>query len=148
MAHIYLFEDDTSLRGLLVELLRDELGAEVQACTNMRELRQCCVERRPDLIVADFWGTSHLELDGTERSEIVELAAIAPLILVSARNWALGAEADDLGVAALLPKPLDIERFAAVVHSTLASAASRPKGGAATPGRDARNVFVLGWPQA
>jgi CheY-like chemotaxis protein len=133
LARIYVFEDDTSLRGLLVELLHDELQADVVACTRMPELRQRCLQQRPDLIVADFWGTSHLELDDTERDEIVELAAIAPLVLVSARNWALGAEPDELGVAALLPKPLDIERFAAVVQSTLASG-PQP------------NVFVLGWP--
>jgi DNA-binding NtrC family response regulator len=151
LARIYLFEDDASLRALLVEMLQDELGAEVTACGSMTELRERCTAKRPDLIVADFWGSSHLQLEDRERSEITALAAIAPLVLVSARNWAIGAEAEELGVAALLPKPLDIERFASVVQETLAAPPRSPVEGEAAsqlPPRDSMSVFVLGWPPA
>jgi DNA-binding NtrC family response regulator len=151
LARIYLFEDDASLRSLLVEMLQDELGADVTACASMGELRERCTVARPDLIVADFWGSSHLLLEDRERSEITALASIAPLVLVSARNWAIGAEAAELGVAALLPKPLDIERFASVVQETLAAQpAGALEGEEATnlPQRDSMSVFVLGWPPA
>jgi DNA-binding NtrC family response regulator len=119
LALIYLFEDDQSLRGLLVEMLHDELGVEVEECASLAELQRRCDSRAPDVIVADFWGTSHLQLEESERAEITALAALAPLVLVSARNWAHGAEAEELGIAALLSKPLDLERFAAVVQATL-----------------------------
>ena len=140
MALIYLFEDDTSLRALLVEMLRDELGADVEACANLSELMDRCDARRPDVVVADFWGVSHLHLEDAERREIAALAARAPLLLVSARNWAIGAEPAELGVAALLSKPLDIEQFAVVVQELL------PKYAEAEPRGDA-NASAVGRPQ-
>ena len=118
---IYLLEDDGSLRELLAEVLREELGARLEACATMAELQAHCATGKPDLIVADFWGTSHLTLDDAERSEITALAAIAPVVLVSARNWALDAQASDLGLVALLVKPLDIEMFVGVVRAALAA---------------------------
>ncbi|HLZ28868.1 MAG TPA: hypothetical protein VKV73_16245 [Chloroflexota bacterium] len=121
MALIYLLEDDVSLRELLAEVLREELGARLETCSVMAELQKYCATNKPDLIVADFWGTSHLTLDETERSEIAALAAIAPVVLVSARNWALDAQASDLGLAALLIKPLDIDRFVVVLRAALAA---------------------------
>jgi len=118
---IYLLEDDGSLRELLAEVLREELGARLEACATMVELQGHCATRRPALIVADFWGTSHLTLDEGERSEITALTAIAPVVLVSARNWALDAQASDLGLVALLTKPLDIDRFVRVLRAALAA---------------------------
>jgi DNA-binding NtrC family response regulator len=149
LALIYLFEDDASLRSLLVEMLHGELDAAVEACSSVAELRQRCDDQRPDLIIADFWGTSHLRLDDAERAEIAALAAVAPLILVSGRNWAMGAEADDLGVAALVPKPMDIERFASVVVEALAAATQRSledEQAIDLPPREGMSFFVLDWP--
>jgi DNA-binding NtrC family response regulator len=121
MPLIYLLEDDASLRELLAEVLRDEVGAQLEACTTMVELQAHCATRKPDLIVADFWGTSHLSLDAAERSEICALATIAPLILVSGRNWALDVQATELGMVALLSKPLDIDGFVVLLRTALAA---------------------------
>jgi DNA-binding NtrC family response regulator len=120
-ALIYLLEDDASLRALLAEVLGEELGARLELCATMAELQQHCATDRPDLIVADFWGTSHLALDEAERSEITALASIAPVVLVSGRNWALNAQAAELGLVALLTKPLDIDRFIVVLRAALAA---------------------------
>jgi DNA-binding response OmpR family regulator len=117
---VYLLEDDVSLRELLAEVLREEIGAQLEACATMVELQDHCAVRKPDLIVADFWGASHLTLDETERAEISALAAIAPVVLVSARNWALDVQASELGLVALLAKPLDIDIFVAVLRTALA----------------------------
>jgi DNA-binding response OmpR family regulator len=121
---IYLLEDDGSLRELLAEVLREELGARLEACATMLEVHAHCATSTPDLIVADFWGTSQLMLEDAERTEICALAAIAPLVLVSARNWALDARTADLGLVALLPKPLDLEGFVIVLRTALAAAAT------------------------
>jgi DNA-binding NtrC family response regulator len=117
---IYLLEDDASLRELLVEVVHEELSVELAACASMSELRALCASRTPDLLVADFWGTSHLTLDDAERSEISALARVAPLVLISARNWAQGAEATELGLAALLLKPLELEGFVEALRTALA----------------------------
>jgi DNA-binding NtrC family response regulator len=141
--HIYLFEDDDSLRELLSELLTDELGAQVEPCSSLADLEARCRAQAPDLIVADFWGTSHLTLSDKERSEISELAAIAPVVLVSARNWALNEQATDLGVVALMPKPLDIDGLLSVLRSVLGS--SDENASKLSP-RKSMSLFVLGWP--
>ena len=120
-ALIYLLEDDDSLRALLAEVVREEVEAHLELCSTMTELQALCATRTPDLIVADFWGTSHLTLDDAERSEISALAAIAPVVLVSARNWAQDAQAADFGLLALLPKPVDIDRFVVVLRTSLAA---------------------------
>jgi DNA-binding response OmpR family regulator len=116
---IYLLEDDGSLRELLSEVVREELGARLEACATMAQLQGHCATSKPDLIVADFWGTSHLTLDEAERSEITALAEVAPLVLVSARNWAQDAQPSDLGLVALLTKPLDIDSFLSVLRAAL-----------------------------
>ncbi len=118
---VYLLEDDPNLRELLAEVVRDDLGAELEACTTIGDLQAHCTARTPDLIVADFWGTSHLYLHDDERCEISALAAIAPPVLVSARHWALGVNPSDLGIVALLPKPVEIEKFVDVLRTALAA---------------------------
>jgi DNA-binding NtrC family response regulator len=144
--NIYLFEDDDSLRALLVELLHDDLHATVSVCHGLAELQEQCAAAPPDLIVADFWGASHLHLADNERSEISSLAAIAPMVLVSARNWALDAQASELGVVALMPKPLDIEGLLGVLRTTLSNPTPTGEQAESPPPHDAMSVFVLGWP--
>jgi hypothetical protein len=102
--------------------------------------------RRPDLIVADFWGSSHLRLADAERSEINALAALAPTVLVSARNWLLGADSEDLGVAGLVTKPLDINRLVNLLRETLGSVQVAAEQAAELPPRGSMSVFVLNWP--
>jgi DNA-binding NtrC family response regulator len=140
---IYLFEDDDGLRALLAELLRDELGAEVEPAHSLEDLHARCRVQAPDLIVADFWGTSHLKLADNERSEISELGAVAPLVLVSARNWVLNEPSTDLGVVALMPKPLDIDGLLEVLRSALHI---QDEKAAELPPRESLSLFVLGWP--
>jgi DNA-binding NtrC family response regulator len=144
--YVYLFEDDQSLRELLVEVLREELGAEVAVCESIELVRDQCAVRRPDLIVADFWGSSHLRLADAERSEINALAALAPTVLVSARNWLLGADSEDLGVAGLVTKPLDINRLVNLLRETLGSVQVAAEQAAELPPRESMSVFVLNWP--
>jgi len=150
LALIYLFEDDPALRSLLLEMLQGELAADVESFAAMSELRRRCLEQRPDLIVADFWGASHLKLDEVERAEITELASVAPLVLVSARSWGLDVDVEELGLAAFVAKPLDAERFTALVQEALAASTGEldleDQVVKELPGRDTLSVFVLSWP--
>jgi DNA-binding NtrC family response regulator len=118
---IYLFEDDDGLRNLLIELLHDELQARVVVVPNIPEVLRLCAVEPPDLVVADFWGNSHLTLSDAERAQIVALGMTAPTILVSARQWAQDATPAELGLAAMVPKPIDIDVFARVVRHTLSA---------------------------
>jgi DNA-binding NtrC family response regulator len=116
---IYLFEDEESLRDLLRELLQDELDADVVGCSSFGELKRQCEAGAPDLILADFWGTSYAHLADDERDQIRKLGEIAPMVLVSARQWAQATPSAELGLAALVAKPLDLGNFIEVVRGAL-----------------------------
>jgi DNA-binding NtrC family response regulator len=116
---IYLFEDDAGLRSLLIELLQDELQAHVVVVPSIPEVLRLCAAEPPDLVVADFWGDSHRTLSDEERTQIVALGSTAPTVLVSARQWAQEASPAELGLAAMVTKPIDIDSFARVLRHTL-----------------------------
>jgi DNA-binding response OmpR family regulator len=131
---IYLFEDDASLQRLLDEVLREELGATVVVCSGLTSIREQSLARVPDLIVADFWGTSQLHLADDERAQISALGQVAPLVLVSARRWAENITPDELGVAALVGKPLELDEFVEVLRQALAAGRRGLTPGDLTPG--------------
>jgi DNA-binding NtrC family response regulator len=116
---IYLFEDDAGLRSLLIELLQDELQAQVVVVSSIPEVLRLCEDEPPDLVVADFWGESHLTLSDEERTQIVALGSTAPTVLVSARQWAQQHSPAELSLAAMVSKPIDIDAFARVLRHTL-----------------------------
>jgi DNA-binding NtrC family response regulator len=136
---VYLFEDDPAVRALLVEVLELEVGAQVHICADLAELQTRCRSEPPDAVVADFWGTSHKELSESERAEIEALAQLAPLVLVSARGWMQQAEPQELGVAGLIHKPLELDEFVTVVQDAIAGGESVQE----LPRRDALSVFLL-----
>jgi DNA-binding NtrC family response regulator len=105
-----VLEDDVALRAVLVEVLQDEeMGHRV--CRSYAELRAAVAEGGVLAVLADFWGTSHMELSPAERQEIRELAGLTPTILLTARSWARPELADELGLVCLLLKPVDIEEL-------------------------------------
>lgn len=118
---IHLFEDDAGLRDLLSELLHDELQARIVVATDIGELLRVSAAEPPDLIVADFWGESHLKLADEERAQVEALGQLAPTVLVSARQWAQDAGPNEFGLAALVSKPLDVDAFVTVLRDTLAT---------------------------
>lgn len=121
---LLLLEDDQALRDLLIETLAEEgfrvtlvetFGALV-AAADVAEVE------RPSVVVADFWGTSHRALSPTDRAEIRRLAALVPVVLLTGRTWAERADVADLGVAALVRKPFDVEHLLQTVRRVAAGA--------------------------
>ena len=151
-ALIYLFEDDASLQGLLHEVLRDELGAQVVVCSKLADLHDHSRQRVPDAIVADFWGSSQLALSEAERAQIQNLGTVAPLILVSARRWVADTTSDELGAAALVSKPIEIDDFVELVRQALADGSGLAADELADqqaeplPPREALSVYFFSFP--
>jgi DNA-binding NtrC family response regulator len=143
-ATIHLFEDDADLRDLLVELLQSELDANVVTCSSLADLLKRSSTGKPDLIVADFWGVSQLTLSDDERDQVMALGQLAPTVLVSARQWALDAGPDELGLAAVVRKPLDVDEFVTQLRQALPSDVS-DEIATDLPGRDALSVVLLPW---
>jgi len=119
---VFVLEDDPGLRAVLVDLLADE-GLDVSTCDSVASLREAVKACPKSIVLADFWGTSHLELSTTERSEIMDLGSQAPTILLSGRVWAESATPDEIEVVSILRKPATLEDVVAQVRRCLAIAA-------------------------
>jgi DNA-binding response OmpR family regulator len=113
-----VLEDDACLQAVLVDVLRDE-GIAHRVCESYAELRAAAAEGGVVAVLADFWGSSHLELAAAERQEIRELGGFASTILLTGRTWARRELAEELGVVCLLRKPLDIEELVAQLRRCL-----------------------------
>jgi DNA-binding response OmpR family regulator len=118
-ARVLLLEDDTALRGLLMEALVGE-GFVAHAFDSYVQLRDSAVAGDGDIVVADFWGGSQRTLPDDERQEIRELCALAPVVLLTGRSWAADTSARELGVRALIRKPFDLDNLLQTVEHVLA----------------------------
>jgi DNA-binding response OmpR family regulator len=118
---VLLLEDDTALRGLLLEALVGE-GFNVRACESFSEIRDAAARGDGDLVVADFWGGSQRSLPENERSQIRDLCTFAPVVLLTGRSWAADTNAQDLGVRALIRKPFDLDNLLLTVERVLTEA--------------------------
>ena len=115
---VLLLEDDPIIRTLLEYVFADD-GHSVQVCESREELLEVAASTPTALAVSDFWGDSHESLADDERAQIVQLARTVPTILVTARTWANSVTAEDVGLAALVRKPFDVDELCAVVSGAL-----------------------------
>jgi DNA-binding NtrC family response regulator len=115
---VYVFENDATLRSVLVEVLMDE-GFAIQDFDSIDALHEASRGQRPSLIVADGWGPSYTELTSEERTEIADLSSLAPLVLITGRAWGSTVTAEELGVLCILPKPIELTQFVAQVQQCL-----------------------------
>lgn len=105
---VLLLEDDVALRGLLQEALVGE-DFDVAACDTFAEVRERAALRHGEIVIADFWGGSQRTLPDEERSEILELCNLIPVILLTGRTWAAETSANELHAKALIRKPFDLD---------------------------------------
>jgi DNA-binding NtrC family response regulator len=122
---VVVLEDDVAFRHVLVEFLEVE-GLRVTTCDTYAGLRRKLRKKGPIVVVADFWGTSHVELSSGERAEIRELGLRAPTVLLTARSWAPSASACDLNLVSLLPKPVVLDELITQVRRCLDVTGLRP----------------------
>jgi DNA-binding response OmpR family regulator len=69
------------------------------------------------VFLTDSFSSGGLKIDATSAEFLRSLMQRAPVIVMSARTWAKTAQPSDLGVAAVLPKPFDIEELLGAVRS-------------------------------
>lgn len=120
IARVLVLEDDQVLREILIELLSEE-GFDAAGYHSYTAVRQA-VRQGARLLVADFWGSSHVSLEPNEREQIKEVAAELPTILLTARAWAEDIRADDLGLLCILSKPPVIDELLLQVRLGVSSA--------------------------
>jgi CheY-like chemotaxis protein len=143
---VLLVEDDVGIRSVLAACLREE-GYEVAEATNGREGLAHLQHWRPDVVVLDLMMPV---LDGwgflAQRRVLPSLAAI-PVVVMSAA-LALREPLQQLGAAAILPKPFDLDLFCAtvlgLVEGAQLPAASERDAGSLSPPHGARVLAYLG----
>lgn len=104
-----VFEPDTALRALLMDLLHD-CGVRAQIVVRRDDLARTARSAPVAAIVAQGWALG-LRLEESDRNEIEALAKVAPLILIGAGQWAKDVSAEDVGAVCLLDQPFDINEF-------------------------------------
>jgi DNA-binding response OmpR family regulator len=106
---VLLAEDDPTLATLLTELLVDE-GYVVTGVTTADEaLREAATGAHDLLLVDTFTAPGHATLPPEDIAFLRALAAHAPVVVMSARQWALHADPAPLGAAAIIPKPFQLQ---------------------------------------
>ncbi len=112
MPRLLLIEDDGALRQVLTEYFADE-GYDVLAVESDDAIPADLGEGEVQAIVTDAFAQA--EPTEMDRSRLRQLGALAPTILYTARAWAAWVRPTDLGVAAIMLKPADLESLGAVV---------------------------------
>ena len=116
---VLLLEDDNSLRRLLTFVLTED-GHDVRPCESAEEIRDLAAATPDALAVVDFWGDSHARLASDEWDQLADFAQTVPTVLVTGRDWASEEVAHELGLAALVRKPFDLDEVSEVVRSCVA----------------------------
>jgi DNA-binding response OmpR family regulator len=107
---VLVVEDDATVAQLLDELLRGEGYEPVHTTTRAQALR-AAANGPWRAIVTDGTGSSYLEPGEDDRAFFGELARHGRVIVNTARAWANRVTPAELGVAAVLPKPYDVDRL-------------------------------------
>jgi len=116
---VLLLEDDTSIRKLLTFVLTQD-GHDVRPCESAEEVRELAAATPDALAVVDYWGDSHARLANDEWEQLADFAQTVPTVLVTGRDWASEEVAHELGLAALVRKPFDLDEVSEAVRSCVA----------------------------
>ena len=124
MAEIWIADDDSAIRFVLGEALR-ESGASVREFGNAEQLLDALDESAPDVVISDVRmpGASGLKL----LDELKARRIAAPVIVMSAfTDVATTAAAYRNGAFDYLPKPFDLEQMLTAVERALAETRPPP----------------------
>jgi DNA-binding response OmpR family regulator len=113
---ILVVEDDLSIATLLIDLLAGEGHTATHAATPeaTRKLHQ---QEAWDRYLVDLFSQSYDKPSPEDMALLKELSSKAPVIVVTARSWAAQTRPEELGVAAIIRKPYDVEELLAAVQA-------------------------------
>ncbi len=123
---VLVVEDSRTVRAALMGALTDA-GLEAVAVADATEALDALAHRRFNLVLADYQlpGMNGLNLLAALRGTDADF----PLILYSgSMTPELAAQARDFGVAAVLEKPISLERLVAAVRAALPARTGEPRG--------------------
>ena len=122
---VLVAEDEPAIADALTELLELE-GYEVGLATRAAvAVERACVERWDAILVDTFEGPPH-RIGESDRALLRGLSDCGPVIVVSGRSWVMKADAVELGVVAIVPKPYDADVLLAAIRAAGATTSGAP----------------------
>ncbi len=112
MKKVLIVDDETVLRGIVGEALRDEGYATILAA-NGHEALDLLAAEHPDLVLMDVMMPG---LDGREAYLAMRSRPDLPDIPVVMMSTAIGPRHLDPDIAGYLPKPFDLDRLLSLVE--------------------------------
>jgi DNA-binding response OmpR family regulator len=119
---VLVVENDPAVGCLLADLLAGEGHAALGARTPDEGLARARTGRWDACLTDGFWWSVGAEL----RGYLGDLAACCPVILMTAQGWARSARPADLGVAAVVPKPFDLDDLLGALATVASPPPARP----------------------
>ena len=120
-----LLEGDTLLRPILLELLED-FGLRVVTPASVEEAIASAADLNPRLVVAEGWAISGPRLTHGGRERLEQLAARAPVVLLTTWLQADRVACSDLRLGGVLVHPFDLDDLASCVRDCVARGESTP----------------------
>ncbi len=127
MARILIIDDDPSVLDVLGKILLLD-GHRVEKVSDGRSALRAVAARPPDLVITDIYMP---EMDGIEiLVSLAEVGPHIPVIAISGGAWGdtefVLEDASQLGAAATLAKPFEVDEVRDVVREVLGRGASPP----------------------
>jgi DNA-binding response OmpR family regulator len=112
---VLLVEDDDGIASVVADVLSEERHAVTRA-SSRREGLALAVGRAFDLVLTDSFGHGYEQPSSADLSALRALASQAPVVLLTAHDWARRFRPEELGVAAIVRKPFDLDELLATVR--------------------------------
>jgi DNA-binding NtrC family response regulator len=122
---ILLLENDGPLQGVLCDLFGYE-DLDVTVCTSLAELQVGVKQYPTAAVVSDSWAMGDYQvLSPKHRTEIIDLARTAEIVLTTGQRWGRQMLDGELGTVAIVEKPYDMDRLMSAVRAALERSSSR-----------------------
>ena len=112
---VLLVEDDESIAAVVTDVLAEERH-EVTRAASRGDGLELAASQPFDLVLTDSFGERGKQPSSGDLAALHRLAGYAPVVLVTAHGWARRLSAAEVGVAAIVRKPFDLEELLAVVR--------------------------------
>jgi DNA-binding response OmpR family regulator len=118
MPRILVLEDDESLRLTLGDAFVIE-GYAVTLCPGLASALQALENESVDVILTNFGRTPGDDIDTSRVTVLRQQAPLAKIVLFTGHAQANSLDLRELGIAAVLLKPADLEKLQAVIRDVL-----------------------------